>query len=335
MQDTEKVCVAVDAMGGDNAPDVILSGLEQALETDENLSVLLFGDEDIVEPFAIRHDRVEARPTTQVIKMGEDPISAVRHKRDSSIVAGCRSVRLREAQGFFSAGSTGACFAAAVLHMRRIKGIQRPAIASVIPTPTKPFILCDMGANPDCKPEDLVQFALMAEIYCRFALGREHPTIALLNNGSEKGKGSNLTKQAYELLEQSVTGFVGNAEGSDLLDARFDVVVTDGFTGNVALKALEGSTKTVFRTLKSIIYSSTKNKLGGAMLKSSLSSLMKNVNADAYGGAPLLGVDGICIIGHGSSNVRAVANAMHQVCLAVRGDLVGTIEHMAAEHGKR
>lgn len=335
MNDTAPVCVAVDAMGGDKAPETILAGLEKALQDDPALSVLLFGDEQVVAPFSQHHPRVTPRVTTEVIEMGEDPLAAVRHKRDSSIVAGVRAVRRKEAQAFFSAGSTGACFAAATVIMGRLKGIHRPAIASVIPTPTKPFVLCDMGANPDCKPEDLLMFAHMGGVYARFALGREHPTIALLNNGSEKGKGSELTKRAYELMEAEVPGFVGNAEGDDLLDSRYDVFVADGFTGNVALKALEGSTKTVFRTLRDIIMSSPKNKVAGALLKSSLRQLMLDVNSDAYGAAPLLGVDGICMIGHGSSNERAIENAMHQVCLSVRGDLVGAVAAIAGERLKQ
>lgn len=334
MDADSQVVVAVDAMGGDNAPDVVLEGISRALDEDRNMGVLLLGEESVVVPFASRFDRVVAKPTTETIAMDEHPVPAVRSKKDSSIVVGCRAVKDGEADAFFSAGSTGACLVAATLVMGRIHGIRRPALASVIPTPFHPVILCDMGANADCKPADLLQFAQMADIYVRFTLGVDNPKIALLNNGTESTKGSTFTQEAFGLLEKGLPDFAGNAEGCDILNAKYDVFVTDGFTGNVVLKALEGSTKTVFKCIKDIIMASTRTKLAGAALKPGIKKLMTEVNADAYGAAPLLGIDGYCLVAHGSSNVDAIANGLHQTCQDVREDLVGTLTAMAAGQTK-
>lgn len=331
MDNDKPVTITVDAMGGDDAPEVVLKGVESALSQDASLSILLVGNEDVVVPFASQHERVVARVSIETIGMGEHPVSAIRAKKDSSIVVGCQTVKDGSSQGFFSAGSTGACLAAATLVIGRIHGIRRPAIASVIPTPTKPVVLCDIGANPDCKPEYLLQFAQMAEVYARLALGYEHPRVALLNNGSEETKGSNLTQAAYVLLKEKLPDFAGNAEGRDIMNAAFDVFVTDGFTGNIVLKTLEGTTKTIFKVLKDVIMSSTKTKLAGAALKPGIKGIMENIDADAHGAAPLLGIDGVCMIGHGASNEKAIASGILQTAREVRHDLIGAIGAMATE----
>lgn len=306
----EKVTIAVDALGGDNAPGVVLEGVELALSADQDLTVILCGPDDVVSPFAAAHDRCVAQPTTEAISMGEHPAQAVRKKKDSSIVVGCRLVKEEAAQGFFSAGSTGACLAAATLVMGRAKGIARPALATVIPSPVRPVVMCDVGANADCKPEYLVQFGRMGSVYAQKMLGIEHPRAALLNIGEEEEKGSQFAQEAHKLMREKLPNFAGNAEGGDVLAANFDVFVCDGFTGNVCLKTIEGTSKVLFKTLKDIMMKSAVTKLGALALKGGLSDLKRQVSADTYGGAPLLGVKGACIVGHGSSNATAVKNGV-------------------------
>lgn len=307
---SDKVTIAVDALGGDHAPDVVLEGVQQALAADADLTVILCGPDEVVTPFAAAHERCVAQPTTEFITMGEHPAQAVRKKKDSSIVVGCRLVKEGAAQGFFSAGSTGACLAAATLVMGRAKGIARPALATVIPSPVRPVVMCDVGANADCKPEYLVQFGRMGSVYAKKMLGIENPRAALLNIGEEEEKGSQFAQEAHKLMREKLPNFAGNAEGGDVLAATFDVYVCDGFTGNVCLKTIEGTSKVLFKTLKNIMMMSVATKLGALALKGGLSDLKQQVSADTYGGAPLLGVNGACIVGHGSSNPTAIKNGV-------------------------
>ncbi len=317
----KKVTVAVDALGGDNAPEVVLEGVAAALEEDLDLDVVLCGPADVVVKFASEHERCAARITTEAIGMAEHPANAVRRKKDSSIVVGCRLVKEGVAQGFFSAGSTGACLAAGTLVIGRIKGIARPALATVLPSPKQPVVLCDVGANADCKPEYLVQFANMASIYARKVLGVGKPSVGLLNIGEEEEKGSQFAQEAHQLLKEGCPDFKGNAEGRDVLTGKFDVVVCDGFTGNVCLKTIEGTAKVLFGEIKDMMMSSPKNKLAGAVLKGGLKGIVRKVDPDAAGGAPLLGVKGACIVGHGSSNGRAIKNGVLATAEFVRNDV--------------
>lgn len=321
----DTVTIAVDAMGGDHAPGVVLEGVASALEKDERLEVILVGPADVVEPFASAHARCVAQPASEVIAMDEHPAQAVRKKKDSSIVVGCRAVKEGRAQGFFSAGSTGACLAGATLGIGRIKGVQRPALCSVIPSPIAPVVMTDIGANADCKPEYLVQFARMAAIYAEKIVGIKNPRIALLNIGEEDTKGSQFAQQAFALMKENVPGFVGNAEGNDIIAAAYDVIVTDGFTGNVTLKTIEGTSKALFSALKEVMTSSLKAKMGGLALKSDLKALKDSISADTYGGAPLLGVAGVCLVGHGSSNATAIENGVLASADMVRKDVAGLI----------
>ena len=314
----EKVTISVDALGGDNAPGVVLDGVAQALEQDADLSVILCGPAELVEPFAASHDRCVARATTEEIAMAEHPANAVRKKKDSSIVVGCRLVKEGQAQGFFSAGSTGACLAAATIVMGRVKGVARPALATLVPSPKKPVILCDVGANADCKPEYLVQFAQMATIYARVVLGMDNPRVGLLNIGEEEEKGSQFAQTAHQLMKEQLENFDGNAEGRDVLDGPFDVIVCDGFTGNVCLKTIEGTAKTLFSELKKALTSSFIAKLGALAVKGPIKELAGTIDPDKAGGAPLLGVKGACIVGHGSSNARAVKNGVLAAAQYVR-----------------
>ena len=302
---TENVTIAVDAMGGDNAPSVVLDGVAAALAEDENLQVVLVGPADVVEPFASTHNRCTAAVATEVIGMAEHPAEAVRKKKDSSIVIGCKLVKEGKAQGFFSAGSTGACLAGATLGIGRIKGVSRPCLCSVIPSPVAPVVMADIGANADCKPEYLAQFAQMASIYAekivgikspkcallnigeedtkgsQFAqeiFGYEKPSVALLNIGEEDTKGSQFAQDAHQLLRRRVPNFVGNCEGRDIIAANYDVVITDGFTGNVVLKTIEGTSKTLFKSVKKVFLSNLATKLGALAIKGNLSELANSIN---------------------------------------------------------
>lgn len=314
----EMVKVVVDALGGDDAPAVVLEGVEQALAAAADIEVILTGPAEVVEPFAAAHERCEAVATTQVIEMGEHPANAVRKKKDSSIVVGCRLVKEGRAQGFFSAGSTGACMSAATLVMGRIPGVKRPCIASVVPSPVAKTILCDMGANADCKPEYLLQFAKMGQVYARVALGTEQPSVGLLNIGEEETKGSQFAQDCHQLLKEQLLGFAGNAEGKNIALGGFDVIVTDGFTGNVALKTYEGVGKALLGSLKETLLGSLRTKLGALLIKPALKELMSKVSADEYGGAQLLGVKGVCLIGHGNSNAQAVCSGVLATASAIR-----------------
>ena len=326
----ERVVVAVDAMGGDFAPDVVLNGCALALDANKDIEIALCGPADIVEPFACAHERCTAYPASEVIAMGEHPAHAVRKKKDSSIVVGCRLVKEGAAHGFFSAGSTGACLAAATLVIGRCKGIARPMLATIVPAPSGNVLLCDVGANADCKPAYLVQFAQMAVTYAKAIMHVDEPRVALLNIGAEEAKGSTFAQECFAALSEDVPEFVGNAEPGDVLSAKYDVFVTDGFTGNICLKTIEGSAKTLFKAMKSVMLSSTKGKIGGLLLKGDLKELAASLSADTHGGAPLLGVNGACIVGHGSSNETAIKNGILATASLVSNNVVSTIAESAA-----
>lgn len=326
MSDSRPVTVAIDAVGGDHAPGEILAGVAAALSKDAGLRVMLTGPAEVVEPFAAdQGDRVHAVVCTETIAMYEHPATAVRTKRDSSIVVGARLVKEGTADAFFSAGNTGAVMAAATLVMGRIKGVQRPAIATVLPTAGAPCVLLDVGANADCKPENLLQFAQMGAAYATVVLGVIGPRVALLNIGEEASKGSQLAQAAHALMAERVPHFIGNVEGRDVLAGVSDVIVTDGFTGNVVLKLLEGTVQILLRQVKDAITSTPLNTAASSVLKPALNRLRDRLDPDSYGGAPLLGVDGVCIIGHGSSKATAIASAIGIASQAGRGGLTEQI----------
>ncbi len=327
MRTDSQVVIAVDAVGGDFAPKEILDGVRLALDSDPALRIALCGPAEVVERFAasVPDGRVEPVATTEIIGMDEHPAAAVRSKKDSSIVVGCRLVREKRADAFFSAGSTGAAMTAATLVMGRTKGVSRPAIATVLPSAGAPVVLLDVGANADCKPEHLVQFAHMGGAYARAVLGVDSPRIGLLNIGEEPTKGSQLAIEAHALMASRIDGFVGNIEGRELIAGAADVVVTDGFTGNVALKLLEGTSKTLFGQLKDAMTATLPRKLAAAVLKPAFAGVKKRLDPDVYGGAPLLGVDGVAIIAHGTSRARAVSNGLLVAARACREDLPARI----------
>lgn len=322
------VTIAVDVMGGDNGPAVVLRGAYQALQADPDLHLILVGPADQVQPFAAAHDRAQAQVATEVIAMGEHPANAVRTKKDSSIVVGCRLVKEGAAAGFFSAGSTGACLAAATLVVGRVKGVKRPALGQILPAYARPTMLIDVGANADCKPEYLVQFAHMGSAYMEALMGVERPRVGLLNIGSEDTKGDAFAQEAYGLLSKQVPQFAGNCEGGNLMAGDFDVVVTDGFTGNVCLKTIEGTAKTLFKYVKDGLMSTALSKVGALLVKGSLGQLKQKLSPETYGGTPLLGVKGAVIVGHGSSNETAIMNGIAVAAETARADVAGIIASM-------
>jgi len=323
--------VAVDAMGGDKAPGEIVAGARRAQE-ELGIDVLLVGPTD---GSLGDTSGLEVLAANEVISMDEDPTRAVRTKKDSSLVRAAEAVRDGRASAMVSAGNTGAAMTAALLRMGRLSGVGRPAIATPLANPGNlegpPTILIDGGANADCQASWLVQFAQMATAYVRRRYGTADPTVALLSNGEEATKGSTLVKEAHALLAVAPgVRFVGNVEGRDLLAGRADVVVTDGFTGNVALKSLEGAMAAFMGVLGSVIGASPETRAAGDVLIPALLPYAERVDPESTGGAMLLGVDGVCIISHGSSSARAVLNAVRVAHDMVEADLVGGVRAAVA-----
>ena len=323
--------VCVDVMGSDREPSVLLEGVAAALEADSDLEVLVAGADEFVTPFAAKHDRATALVTTEIIAMSEHPANAVRQKKDASIVRAAAAVRAGDADGLFSAGSTGAVLTAATFGVGRIKGVRRPALASALPGPDgRQTVFLDMGANADVKPDALVQFAHMGRAYAQVVLGVADPTVGLLCNGSEETKGSALALEYHAALAEAGCHFAGNAEGTDLLAGTFDVIVTDGFTGNVALKSTEGAAKFIVAQIKGAVSSSKRAALGALLLKPALKGMASSLSGDAYGGAVLLGLRAPVVKGHGSTSSEAVKNGTLAVASAVRGKLVDKIADACA-----
>jgi glycerol-3-phosphate acyltransferase PlsX len=322
-------------MGGDESPEVVCEGIAQALQADEDLKVLVAGNEEVVKPFCESHERAEALVTTEVIGMGEHPAEAVRKKKDSSIVRACAAVRTGDAQGFFSAGSTGAIFAAATMGVGRTRGIKRPCLAMPMPgIGGHKTVFMDLGANADVRPEMIVQFAQMGAAYARVTLGVEDPKIGLLSNGEEETKGSEMALAFHQALKDADCGFAGNAEGTDILLGDFDVIVTDGFTGNIALKTLEGTAKFILLALKDAIATSARGKAGALLLKPALKDVQGMLSGDDYGGAILLGLKAPVLIGHGATSVQAVAAGTAACAAAIRGGLVDKVSQTLAERAQ-
>jgi glycerol-3-phosphate acyltransferase PlsX len=322
---TDRVVIALDAMGGDRAPaDIVAGGVQAAGQLD--VDVLLVGKPDAIEPLVPAGARgVTIEPATDVIAMGEDPASAVRTKKGSSIVRSAEAVRDGRAAAMVGAGNTGATMAAALLRFGRIKGVARPAIAVPVPLAgaNKRQLLVDAGATVDPEAEWLVQWAHLAREYARVRLGVDEPTIGLLSNGEEAGKGDALRKEAFGMLS-SVKGFVGNVEGRDLARPSADVIVTDGFTGNVALKTIEGAMLGLAGLVFSVLDEPEWGEVG-QRLKLRMLEAAADILPDNTGGALLLGVKGVCIISHGSSSSTAIVNAIRVARDSVEADVVGRL----------
>jgi phosphate acyltransferase len=316
------VRIAVDAMGGDRGPEEIVAGALEA-RSDTVVPVL-------VGPHGLDTQGLELIEAPDVIAMEDKPAEAVRAKPNSSLVVACRAVREGKADAVVSAGNTGAMLAACLLEIRRLPGVRRPAIAVTIPSRSGASVLLDSGANADARPEDLLQFAHMGAVFAEEILDVRNPEIRLLSIGEEAEKGNQLTLEAHELLADSDLNFAGNTEGRDLLRGGADVVVTDGFTGNVALKLLEGTIRNLLDAFREEITASTRGKLGGLLIRPAARRLRERLDPDTYGGAYLLGLRGLAVIAHGNSSTRAIANAIRLAARGVDRDVVG---HLAQRVG--
>jgi glycerol-3-phosphate acyltransferase PlsX len=311
------VRVAVDALGGDRGPEEIVAGALEARS--DTIEPVLFGPESLAT------HGLELVATTQEIAMDEKPADAVRGKPDSSLVAACRAVHEGQASAVVSAGNTGAMLAAGLVYIRRLPGVLRPAIAVIVPTPNGPSVLIDSGANADCRAEHLLQFALMGSVFAQEILEIPKPTVGLMSIGEEPEKGNQLTLEAHRLLAEREPDFIGNVESRWLLAHAADVVVCDGFTGNVALKLLEGTIRTTLDWLRSEISATARGKVGGLLIRPAARRLREHLDPDTYGGAYLLGLRGLSVIAHGNSSRTAIANAIR---LAARGIDHGVVERL-------
>lgn len=307
--------VALDAMGGDHAPQACVEGAVLALCEFRNLEKLfLVGDEAGIRAELDKHrcndPRIEIVHTTQVVEMSESAVDAVRRKKDSSISRAVDLVKHGQADAVVSAGHTGAAVAATTIKLRTLEGVDRPGIAAVIPTETNLCVLIDAGANIDARPEHMLQYAIMGAVFSRYVLGFENPAIGLMSIGGEDVKGSEFTKEIFKLLRSSGLNFRGNIEGHDLFQNPVEVVLCDGFIGNVVLKSCEATAEAVFHWLKNELKKTPLRLAGAVMAKGAFQAIKKRTNYEEYGGSPLLGVDGICIIAHGSSSPKAIKNAI-------------------------
>ena len=309
--------IAVDAMGGDRGPAEIVAGALEAAT--DSIVPVLFG------PPGLETHGLELHEARDVIEMDEKPAEAVRATPESSLVASVRAVAEGRVDAVVSAGNTGAMLAAGLLELRRIPGVMRPAIAVPIPSRRGPSVLIDAGANADARPEHLLQFATMGAVFAEHILGVSDPEIRLLSIGEEREKGNQLTLEAHELLAASDLNFAGNAEGRDLLRGAADVLVTDGFTGNVALKTVEGTIQTLLEALREEITSTARGRLGGLLIGPAARRLRRRLDPDTYGGAYLLGLRGLAVIAHGDSSKTAIANAIRLAARGVEHDVVDAL----------
>jgi phosphate acyltransferase len=306
--------IAVDAMGGDNAPRAVVAGAVQA-SREYGAGIILVGIEQVVREELAKHPQaktlpIEVRNATEVVDMLDSAATVFRRKKDSSIRVANELVKSGEADAVFSAGHTGAAMSTSLFVLGRVEGVERPAIATFMPTLTGTSIVLDVGANVDCKPNHLLQFAVMGEVYARYFLGNPNPKVGLLSIGEEETKGNELTKEAFKLLTETSLNFIGNVEGRDVMAGRADVIVCDGFIGNVVLKVSEAVAEAIGLFLREDIKKSPLSKLGYLLMRPAFRSLKSRVDYAEYGGAPLVGINGISIISHGRSSDRAVKNAI-------------------------
>ena len=331
--------ILLDGMGGDHAPDAIVEGAVNAAKEIKD-EIVLIGEQDVlaksIKKCGYSGNRISTVNASEVISNEESPVRAIRRKKDSTTVVGMEMLKNGQGDVFISAGSTGALLAGSLLLLGRIEGIDRPAIGTVYPViGSEPSLLIDTGANAECRAKNLLDFGIMGSIYLEKVLNRENPTVGLVNNGTEENKGTTLTKEAYRLLAESKLNFIGNVESRDLQDGACDVIVTDGFTGNVIIKLTEGMGLMVLRELKKRFLSSSKAKLGAMMLKDQLSKIKTEFDYVEYGGAPILGVKGAVLKMHGSSNAVAVKQTILKALPYVEKNVIATIEEFVEKYGKR
>ncbi len=306
--------IALDAMGGDYAPATTIEGAVEAVNESDSLSVILVGDKTELTSELRKKNyptpQISIKHASQTVDMDESPLMALRRKKDSSVRVAVDLVKSGDADAMVSAGNSGVVMATALYVLGKLRGVDRPAIATVMPTLKGRFILIDAGANVDCKPIHLLQFAIMGEAYARNIFDINNPRIGLLGIGEEAAKGNELTKEAFKLLENSNINFIGNIEGKDVFTGEADVAVCDGFVGNIALKISEGLAETTAKMLKREISSSTSGRIGYLFFKNALRNFRKKTDYSEYGGAPLLGISKPCIISHGRSSAKAIKNAI-------------------------
>ena len=324
------VHIYLDAMGGDNAPQCTIEGAIEALRADADLKITLGGPKDEIEKKLVNCDDVRGRiavdDCTEIITNHDAPVMAIRTKKQSAQVKGMLLVREGGADGFVSAGSTGATLAGGMFRLGRIDGVERPALAPLLPNGKGFFCLIDCGANVDCLPAYLPQFGVMGAAYLKAVRGVENPRVGLVNIGAESEKGNALVKAAYPLMEKAPFNFIGNVEGRDITADVADVVVCDGFSGNLILKFMEGVAGTLLGMIKKEIKADFRSTLGGLMAKPAFRRVKKAMDYTEVGGAPLLGVKGVVVKAHGSSNAHAIACAIRQATIMVRKNLVASIE---------
>lgn len=334
--------IAIDAMGGDHAPAEIVAGAIRAHE-ELGVEIVLVGDPHQIESCVKQHKNVDGSrlsqleivPADEVVEMHEEPLSALKRKRNASIRVAMDLVKNNQAQAVVSAGHSGAAMAAALLRLGRLPGIDRPAIGAVLPTidPDKRVLILDVGANVDCRPKFLEQFAVMGTIYSQYVLGVKEPKVGLLNIGEEASKGNDLAVRTYQMLQENPNvPFVGNAEGRDVLSAEFDVIVCDGFVGNVLLKFAEAVGEVVLQSLKEELVQGIQGKLGTALLKPGLKRFKQRVDHVEHGGGLLLGVAGVCIISHGSSHAPTIFHAIRLAKEAIDRQVLDKIQSQFSEN---
>lgn len=322
--------IAVDIFGGDNSPSALIDGCVDAAKLYGDVEFIFTGDERVITDYMSEKgygsSRISIIDAPETITCGEQPTVAIKRKKNSSLVKALELVASKEADAFVSAGSTGAVLAGATLIVRRIKGVKRPALAPVMPTVKGPVLLIDCGANVDCKPNYLQQFAVMGSAYMKKVCGIDAPRVGLINNGAEAEKGNELTKSAYKLLENTDINFVGNCEARYTMTGDYDVLVCDGFVGNAVLKCTEGVARSVMSIMKQELMASPITKLGALISKSGFKRVKKRMDYTEYGGAPLLGINGCIIKAHGSSNAKAITSAIGQARSYCIGDVTAAIQ---------
>lgn len=326
----EKYVIALDAMGGDNAPDAIVQGAISALHRFSDIRILLAGPKDRLEKLIAQagdvSGRMEIIEADDVIGMDESPMLAVRKKVNSSLVQAMLAVREKRAGAVVSAGSTGAILACGMLRIGRIPGVERPALAPVLPGVKNSWLLIDSGANVDCQPKYLAQFGLMGSVYMKSVMGVKDPAVGLVNIGAEAEKGNKLVKETYEMMQKQTSyRFAGNCEAREIPTGNFDVVVADGFAGNIILKYTEGIASAMMSMLKADLMSSLRTKIGAMLSKPGFRAFKKRLDYNTVGGAPLLGVDGAVVKAHGSSGAEAICNAIGQARTMLEGEVVEKI----------
>lgn len=321
--------ILVDAMGGDNAPKDIVIGCVEAVKQAEGFDVILIGDKNKIEEILgdknLSNPRIKIHHASEVICSDDSPTKAIKSKKDSSMVVGFNLLKEKKGDIFISCGNSGALMTGALLILGRIKGVDRPAFPAIVPTKTGKCMIIDAGLNTVCKPVNYQQFGIMGSIFMKEMFNIENPKVGLLNVGSEEGKGNEVIKQSYSLLEKSNINFIGNVEGSDILKGKADVVVCDGFVGNVALKTIEGAGSFMIGLLKDIFYKNLKTKLTALILKSDLKGIKKLLDADEQGGALIIGVNGLVLKSHGNSNVKTIKNVILKAHILAKTKIIETI----------